>query len=325
MKREPFVQSREARWEELEKLLDALDATKGRRANLRHPERLPELYRKVCQDLALAKHRNYDSQLVRQLNRLALRGHHRLYKRPAGFGRAVLRFVASGFPRVVRAHGRAFGIANLLFYGPFLALMACVWIAPDWIYTVVGPAEASLYEEMYDPAADRLGRGRDSGSDFQMFGFYIYNNVGIAFRTFAGGVLFGVGTLFFLLYNGVMIGGVFAHLTRIGYHVTLFPFVVGHGAFELTAIVLSGAAGLMLGGALVAPGRRSRRRALVESGRDAMQIMTGAFGMLVIAAFIEGFWSPSSASASAKYAVGLVLWVAVGAYFLFAGRSDGPR
>jgi uncharacterized membrane protein SpoIIM required for sporulation len=178
---------------------------------------------------------------------------------------------------------------------------------------------------MYDPDARRIGRfsERDSGDDWMMFGFYIMNNIGISFQTFASGLLFGLGSLFFLLFNGLMIGAVAGHLTRIGYSETFWSFVIGHGAFELTAIALSGAAGLKLGWALLAPGRRLRSEALRRAGAQSVPLVAGVILFLLIAAFIEAFWSSMTyTTPTAKYLVGASLWALVIIYFLFAGRGQ---
>jgi uncharacterized membrane protein SpoIIM required for sporulation len=319
MSREDFVKARQDSWREYERLLGKLARRGARDEEL---ARFPDLYRQVCQDLALVRHRQYGAELARRLNALALAGHERMYRRRGGVGRQVVRFVSSEFPRTLRKNARLFGLANLLFYGPFLAMLLASWFTPDWIHAVVPPEMVANLEEMYDPANDHPGRGRDSGSDVMMFGFYIYNNVGIAFRTFATGILAGVGSLFFLIYNGLVLGACSGHINRVGFTETFYPFVVGHGSFELTAIVISGAAGLKFGFALLSPGRRSRLRALVEDGREALKLAYGAGGMLFLAAFVEGFWSASSAPPGMKYAVGAVLWSLVAVYFLFAGRSD---
>ena len=86
--------------------------------------------------------------------------------------------------------------------------------------------------------------------------------MGVAFRTFAWGLFCGVGSLFLVLFNGIVLGLLAAHLTLAGFAGTFFPFVIGHGSFELTAIVLAGVAGVKLGGSLLAPGLRSRAAAL---------------------------------------------------------------
>jgi uncharacterized membrane protein SpoIIM required for sporulation len=158
-----------------------------------------------------------------------------------------------------------------------------------------------------------------------MFGFYIKNNISIAFRCFAGGMLLGIGTLVVLLFNGMFIGGIAGHLTRLDYIDTFYPFVVGHGSFELTAIVFSGAAGLRLGYAIVNPGPFSRLDALRLAGRDVVPMIYGIVLMLVIAAFLEAFWSSSTLISSAtKYGVGAVLWILVLLY-CFSGRRHESR
>jgi uncharacterized membrane protein SpoIIM required for sporulation len=155
-----------------------------------------------------------------------------------------------------------------------------------------------------------------------MFGFYIKHNIGIAFQTFAGGLVFGLGAIFYLVFNGLLLGGVTGHVAQIGYGDTFFPFVIGHGAFELTAIVYSGAAGLRIGFALIAPGQYRRMDALKLATKDAVIIVYGAVVMLLIAAFLEAFWcSSSSLTPFIKYCVGAVFWLFVIGYSCLMGRG----
>jgi uncharacterized membrane protein SpoIIM required for sporulation len=178
---------------------------------------------------------------------------------------------------------------------------------------------------MYDPGNARLGmRGADT--NLYMFGFYIWNNVRIGFQTFAGGLLAGVGSLWFLASNGVMIGAVAGYLTQVGFGRTFWSFVAGHSAPELLAIVLSGAAGLRLGMAVIAPGNASRRAALVAAAKPAVRLMYGAALMFMLAAVIEAFWSPNTVVPfEAKLAVGVALWTAFLLYFAFAGTARAAR
>jgi uncharacterized membrane protein SpoIIM required for sporulation len=155
-----------------------------------------------------------------------------------------------------------------------------------------------------------------------MFGYYIMHNIGIAFQTFASGLLFGLGSAFFLFFNGLMVGAVAGHLTHIGYGQTFWSFVVGHGAFELSAIALAGAAGLQLGWALIAPGRLPRSEALRLAARKSVLLICGVMLFLLIAAFIEAYWSSTVGVApTTKYLVGAALWLLVAVYLLFAGRT----
>ena len=146
--------------------------------------------------------------------------------------------------------------------------------------------------------------------------------VGIAFQTFAAGLLFGLGSVFFLIFNGLVIGAVSGHLTEIGYGQTFWSFVIGHGAFELTAIALAGAAGLQLGWALIAPGQLTRGESLRLAARKSVQMLCGVMIFLLIAAFIEAYWSSTTLIAPwVKYLVGAALWMLVTAYLGLAGRT----
>lgn len=154
-----------------------------------------------------------------------------------------------------------------------------------------------------------------------MAGFYVQHNVGIAFRCFAIGILLGIGTGYVLISNGLLIGTVFGYIVAAGHGDRLLSFAVTHGSFELTAIAISGGAGLMLGDAVLHRRNRTLFESLKVRGLDAIKIALGAGVMLVIAAGLEAFWSPSPIDNSIKYAVGGVSWVFVYAWLLFAGRE----
>jgi uncharacterized membrane protein SpoIIM required for sporulation len=155
-----------------------------------------------------------------------------------------------------------------------------------------------------------------------MFGFYIYNNVSIAFRTFAGGILAGFGSILILCLNAINLGVVAGHIVNCGFGNTFFPFVIGHSALELTAIILSAQAGLLLGGGFLFSGGLSRRASLKKASRRALPLISGASLMLVAAACVEAFWSSRHLAPPAlRYSVGAVLWVSLFFYFLLAGRK----
>ncbi|WP_339073814.1 stage II sporulation protein M [Teredinibacter turnerae] len=313
MKQELFEVQHAPLWEKLESEL----AEKKPRDT-----QFPQNFRTVCHHLALAKHRRYSPQLVDRLNALVIDAHHRFYQKNRRFRYQWLDFIVFEFPLAIRRNARFVLLALALFTLPSLVMGVGCYSNSELIYSVAPAEQVQSFESMYDPNAEKIGRERDSETDLAMFGFYIKNNIGVSFRTFAGGILFGVGSIFFLVFNGLSIGSVAGHLTQMGYTSTFYPFVVGHGAFELTAIVFSGAAGMKLGYALIAPGRLSRLDALRVAGREAVIIVYGSTLMLIIAAFLEAFWSSSAAlPVAVKYSVGGCLWALVSIYFLFAGRA----
>lgn len=283
---------------------------------------VPQTYRRLCQHLALARDREYSPELVDRLNALVLRGHHLLYgaRAPRGTARS-LAFLLQGFPRLVRAERVLLAAAALLFFGPLAALGVALQWHPDFIYYVLDPRTVSGFQEMYDAANPRLGR-RGADDNVAMFGYYIWNNVKIGIQTFATGLAFGLGTVFYLATNGAIIGAVAGYLTQAGHGAPFWSFVSGHSALELTAIVISGTAGLRLGAAVIAPGGLSRKAALLAAAQPALRLMYGAALLFVAAAFVEAFWSPLNTFAPAiKYAVGLALWALVLAWLLAGGRA----
>ncbi|MCP3918544.1 MAG: stage II sporulation protein M [bacterium] len=325
MNREQFVRAREPHWEKLSALLKRLEARRSWRRGGRETAALPALYREVCRDLSLAERRMYGAVLVERLNRLAMRGFHQLYKPRARFLGPLVHYIAVDFPRTVRANAALFWFCMLIFWGPFFGMIAASHVAPQWVYSVIGPDMAAQLDEMYGPDTTRVGRTVDAASNLEAFAGYIQNNIGIDFRTFAGGIVFGLGTLFFMIFNGLYLGAAFGHIHRAGHYENFYSFVAGHGSFELMAIIISGMAGLKIGLALVSPGRWTRAEALRVRGREGLHLLYGAALMTLTAAFIEGFWSPSGAAPQVKYIVGITLWVLVLAYFLFAGGRREAR
>jgi len=313
MRQAPFEAAHAAEWEAFESFLE--------RKKSFDPAEMPARFRRVCQHLALAQERRYSAALVDRLNRLALNGHHALYANRRRESQQVLGFLLAGFPRLVRQEWRLVAAAAALFFGPLVALIVLLQQFPDFAHYLLAPEQIASFHQMYDPANRRLGM-READDNVMMFGYYIWNNVRIGFQTFAGGMLAGVGSAWFLGANGVIIGAVAGYLTQAGFGETFWSFVAGHSSLELVAIVLSGAAGLKLGLAVIAPGNLSRKSALVAAARPAVRIMYGAAAMFLAAAFVEAFWSPlTDFGFTLKIVVGLCGWVLVLAYFLLAGRA----
>lgn len=313
MKQSPFEQAHAREWDEFEAFLE--------RKKSFDPAEMPSRFRRVCQALALAAQRCYSAELVDRLNRLALRGHHALYANRRRESQQVLDFLVAGFPRLVRREWRLVVAAALLFFGPLVGLIALLQFFPDFVHYLLSPGQIANFHEMYDPANRRIGM-READTSMLMFGFYIWNNVRIGFQTFAGGMLAGAGSAFFLGANGVILGAVAGYLTQVGYHETFWSFVAGHSSLELVAIVLSGAAGFKLGLAIISPGNLSRKAALVAAARPAVRIMYGAAVMFLAAAFVEAFWSPvTEVPFMIKIAVGVAGWVVLLAYLALGGRG----
>jgi uncharacterized membrane protein SpoIIM required for sporulation len=283
--------------------------------------RAGSLYRSVSADLMHARAAGYTPDLVAFLDGLAGRAHAGLYSAPPYRLGALADLIAREFPRTVRRYWRFVVIAAALFAGPGLVGFVGSVRSQAFATQILPESTAAQMRESYshDPSERRSG-----DDNAFMAGFYVNNNIGIAFRCFATGILFGLGSMFFLVYNGLMIGAVAGFVQSAGFGRNLLTFIVGHGAFELTAIVISGAAGMVMGYALVETDGLTRFGSLRRRARDLAHLIMGVALMLAVAAALEGFWSPSHVPRPVKLVVAALLWIAVMAYLALAGRAGAP-
>ncbi len=314
-----FENENQARWQRLEEMLDEVAKRKPNAAEI---EELPRLFRQTCHDLSVAQHRVYPPGLVDRLNALAIRGYHTLERRVSGGWERLYRMMAVDFPRMVRAEWRLFWFCCVMFWGPFLAFAIYTPHDPEWAMALLGPETLVQVEGMYGAHTSPQDYIREEyGSDFMMFCFYIYNNVSIDLRTFAGGLLGGVGAIVIMLFNGLTIGAMTGYVHHACNKETFYSFTSGHSAPELMGIVISGMAGMRLGLSLIRPGLRDRRTSLVLGGRQSMTLIMGACLMTAFAAVIEGFWSAQPFPPIVKYIFGAIMWIITLSYLAFAGRA----
>ncbi len=304
-----FQAANQARWQELESDLE------GAQRKL-DPDRFLALYRLCCEHLALARARSFPLHVIERLSSITSRAHQIIYRQSdVGLSR-VAQALFKDFPSMVRRHWLYVAAAAALLMIPTMAIAIATYFNPDLVFSIVDRTTAAQFEQMYSPAAQAIGRPRNIASDWLMFGFYIKNNIGIAFQCYATGVVFGLGSLYFLLANGVFGGGIAGYIASLGYGSTFFPFVATHSAFELTAIVLCGAGGLRIGKSVLLPGQLTRVAALKLASRETSVIVLGAAAMLVVAAAIEAFWSSAPwVTSTAKYIFAGFCWAFVLCFF----------
>ncbi|MCY3885885.1 MAG: stage II sporulation protein M, partial [Gammaproteobacteria bacterium] len=232
----------------------------------------------------------------------------------------ALEFVTRDFPAEVRRQWRLLLFASCAYLIPAVAVAALILEDNKYVHSVLSPQQVENIEDMYDPNGWTRSESEGVRSRIGMFGYYIYNNASIGLRCVASGLFFGIGTIVVLAFNGLNHSAVLTHLLIIGYGETLLSFIAGHSALELTAIAISGAAGLRLGQALLAPGAVSRSSAIRRARRTAVVLAFGAMIMFFVAAFVEAFWSATQLPSTLKYGVGIGLWLFVVFYFVLAGR-----
>lgn len=343
MNKHKFIQQRRPHWKQFEEFLTNASRKSLAKMPAEELTKFSQLLREVSHDLATIRSRGWGHELTSYLNDLVARGHNLFYSAPPTNFAGLYRYLAVDFPRLFRANIGYFLTACLLFFLP-LGISWCVVQNNPSLANRVIPAELiTKFDQMYgdqgslntdeDNTADEQDAESPEDSHFGSFGderasmagFYINHNVGIALKCFALGILLGIGTVYTLLFNGIFLGAVSGYIVSQGNGDRFLSFVISHGSFELTAIAISGGAGLILGNALIHPGQRTRLQSLQVRGLEAVQIAGGAAVMLVVAAFIEAFWSPSDIPSLVKYIVGSGLWLIVFLYLGFAGLQSDTR
>ncbi|QDV53453.1 stage II sporulation protein M [Gimesia fumaroli] len=344
MNKHKFIHERRPHWKRFEALLESTSRRSLSKLPAKEISNFSQLLREVSHDLATIRSRGWGQDLNAYLNDLVARGHNVFYSAPPANLAGVYHYLTFEFPRLFRANIGYFLTACLLFFLPMGISWAVVQSNPSLANRVIAEEMMSRFDQMYGKDSPLNTNAEESTEEEQesdetediplgsfgderasMAGFYINNNVGIALKCFALGILLGIGSVYTLLFNGIYLGAVSGYIVSQGNGERFLSFVVSHGSFELTAIAVAGGAGLMLGNALIHPGQRTRFQSLQVRGLEAVQIAGGAAVMLVIAAFIEAFWSPSDIPSSVKYIVGSGLWLIVIFYLGFAGLQSTPQ
>ncbi len=314
-----FVSQRQEEWERLERLV-ALSKT--RQIGALSSEEILEmgyLYRRASADLSVARRDFPNDRLALYLNQLVARAHAVVYRSEAGEWRGVKAFFRYGFPALFRETLSFTGAAFVIFLLAALAGFSAVLLAPDSIPYLV-PAdivatvkENRMWTEGLQPPSQLLAS------------LIMTNNIRVTLMALAGGVTFGVVTLYAMIANGLHIGSIAGICQTYGLSLRLWSFVAPHGFIELTVIFVAGGAGLRLGHSLLLPGLQSRRESLVLASRKVMRLLFGCVPLLVIAGTIEGFISPSTLLPEAKIAIGIVTAILLYSYLFLSGRKTGRR
>jgi uncharacterized membrane protein SpoIIM required for sporulation len=319
MRERTFVTRRQTGWDELEALLARADRSGLRRLGANDLEALALHYRAATTDLAAAQSRDYSDDLRGYLNRLVARAHAYVYAgaSPGGWSR-IANFFTTLFPREVRRSGRIILACAALFVVAGLVAYWLVAERPLDVYALLPAAEIPVVQKSLHDSNFSI----DSTFAPAMSTIIITNNIKVAALAFAGGMTVGILTLWEILNNGLSVGALGALFTKKGFGPDFWATIAPHGVIELTAIQISGGAGLLLAQAIVAPGRLRRIDALQQNGRRAGVLMIGVAGMLVVAGTIEGFVSPLRTSIPFRLGVGALTAVLLIAYFGLAGRAE---
>jgi len=313
-----FIDQRKNAWQRLEELLKLLDHASLRRLRRDEVRELGRIYRRTASDLAIARAESRDPRLVNYLNSLVIRAHGRIYRADAQGGKRIRNFFARELPRTFRRTWRytAFSFVVFAFFAVFSFI--ATRYDPEFSELVgVSPAVRETIIETKVHWWERLNEENQVGAAEIM-----QNNIRVTIMTFAFGAMLGIGTVYYLAFNGANIASILALTYQAGFGNDLVTFMVGHGVVELSCIFIAGGAGLLIGSAMIMPGDLSRGDAMKTRGMEAVRLMIGVALLLVVAAIIEGFISPAPINPKIKYGIGIITGIALYSYLLFAGRDS---
>ena len=279
MREAAFVKQNEQRWEQFESLLRQLGSA--------NPDALADYFVRLTDDLAYAQTHYPQSNTARYLNNLAAQVHQAIYRNKKEDRGRVSRFWKTELPQLYYEARRPMLYAFLIFV---LSIgVGALSTAHDDTF-----ARLILGDAYVNMTLNNIERGDPMGvyKDMQqsdMFFAITFNNVRVSFLAFVLGLLASVGTGFMLFYNGVMVGAFQYFFYQKGLLLTSFLTVWTHGTLEISAIVLAGAAGLVMGNSLLFPGTYPRGESFRRGARRGLKMVIGLVPIFVAAGFLEAF------------------------------------
>lgn len=311
------------RWQEITRLLNQAD--KGGLTALSTAEinQLARLYRQVTIDLSRYRTNGDDPDLIRYLNTLAARAHGRIYAtRPVNL-RPLFTFAFSGFPALLRRCAFPVLLASFIFVLSSAASFLAVVRDPSLAYALFDEKIVE-FENLRLEKQQGEYKGNftfDVSSSPVMAALIIGNNIRVAIIAFALGALCCLPGILLLVFNGRMLGTLSGLVWNHGFFKDFYSLILTHGVLELSAICISGGAGLILGWAVISPGRQPRRQALQAAARDAFGLLAGSALMLVVAGIIEAYVTPHF-PATVRWSVAGLSAVFMVAWIGLAGRRQ---
>lgn len=315
-----WLEKRQSHWNRLEVLLHQSQSQGLKSLTRPELQELGLLYRQAAADLSALREDPSGKSYARTLNLLLARAHNTIYSGQKSSARGLVHFYRYTYPRIFRRNLSLINIAFLLFVAGALGGMLLAITRPDYMHIFLGQRMMETIErrQMW---TDSIVSVKPAASSRIMT-----NNISVCFLAFAYGITAGAGTIFMMIFNGVLIGVIGTACWLNGMSLSLWSFVAPHGVLELPAIFIAGGAGLRIAQGLLFPGLLSRRDSLAHAGAEATRLLLGAVPVLIVAGCIEGFVSPSpSIHWQWKFTMAAATAVIFFSYLFFAARGGAPK
>jgi len=296
LKRRPY-------WDRLSSLLAQSDSSGLDQLSRAELQEMALLYRQVAADLSVLRQDPTSRTYAQHVNQLLARAHHIIYSGQKTNLLTIFRFLRDEYPAIFQRQ-IGYVAASLLVSTAFGLLGAALTSArPEFMRHFVGPEMIATMERhtMWTESVVSVAPLASSA--------IMTNNLSVSFITFAGGIVFGLGTFLALFQNGIMLGVIGAACHHYEMSLALWSFVAPHGSLELPSILIAGAAGFRLGHSMLFPGPLRWKESVARGGVEATQLVSGIIPLLVIAGSLEGFFYPSHAPIWLKFTVGGLLFL----------------
>jgi len=276
------------------------------------------LYRQIAADLSVLRQDATARTYTAHVNQLLARAHHIIYSGRKTNLLTIFLFLRDRYP-VIFQRQIGYVLASVIVSVAWGLLGAALTSArPEFMRHFVGPQMIATMERHQMWTESIVGVEPKASS------MIMTNNLSVSFITFAGGIVFGLGTFFALFQNGMMLGVIGAACHQYGMSLALWSFVAPHGSLELPAILIAGGAGFRLGHAMLFPGALRWKESIARGGIEATQLVSGIIPMLVIAGCLEGFFSPSKAPVWLKFTVGGLLFTLLLLWLFRPAKANAP-
>ena len=309
-----WLEKRKPHWAKLESLLDQSTRDGLKSLSRSDLQELSLLYRQTAADLAAIREDRGSVHYARYVNQLLVRAHNTIYSGHRASPLAVVNFFTSTYPIAFRRNLRYCALATLIFTIAALVGAVLTYQNPDFKVKLLGPQMVETIDRHQMWTHSIVGIKPLASSAIMT------NNLSVGFITFALGITAGLGTIYMMAFNGLLIGviGVACYLS--GMSLQLWSFVAPHGVLELPAIFIAGGAGLRIAQGLLFPGVLPRRESLARAGSEAVQLLLGTVPILIVAGVIEGFVSPTGLALPLKFSMAAALFVLLNIYLFGVAR-----
>jgi uncharacterized membrane protein SpoIIM required for sporulation len=310
-----WIEKRRPHWKRLEQLVNNTGRGSVSALTPTDLQELALLYRQIAADLASVREDSTSANLAQYLNQLLGRAHNIIYMGRKTEGRGIITFYRYTYPAIFRQTFSNTLAAFLIFFCAAVAGLLLSIADPSFQRHFLGPGMIQSIEQ-HKMWTDSVVTVKPVASSE-----ILTNNLSVSILTYALGITAGIGTVWMMILNGLLIGVVGVACWQGHMSLQLWSFVAGHGVLELPAIFIAGGAGFIIARGLLFPGALPRKESLVRAGRLSAQLFFGTIPLLLIAGFIEGFISPTNVPIPMKFTLAAGLFTLLVLYLGFVGKS----